>query len=150
MRSSGWLGFLMWALVGVFWGFTALAMMSIGIFLLPLDIGATVLVARRFAIWPDSLGLASAPAFAMGFLAWRFWSNATCAAGDSTMAMSAGSGTYSLQSGSLRASETMRFTACTNLDVNMLALGACACIATAVVAYLLARSLRIDSRRGET
>jgi hypothetical protein len=147
MRMSGWPGFQMWALVGVLWGFTALAMMSIGIFLLPVAIGATVLVARRVATWPDILGLASAPAFAMGFLAWRFWSSAKCGAGDSAIAMSAGSGTYSLQSGSLRMSETIRFTACTDLDVNMLALGAGACIAAAVVAYLLARSVRIDSAR---
>jgi len=139
MRSSGWPGFLMWALVGMFWGFTALAMMSIGIFLLPVAVGATVLVARRVAIWPDILGLASAPAFAMGFLAWRFWSNAKCGVSDSAIAISAGSGTYSLQSGSLRVSETMRFTACTNLDVSMLALGACACVTIAVVVYLLAR-----------
>jgi hypothetical protein len=137
----------MWALVGVFWGFTALAMMSIGIFLLPVAIVATVLVARRVAIWPDILGLASAPAFAMGFLAWRFWSNAKCGAGDSVIAMSASSGTYSLRSGSLRVSETMLSTACTNLDVNILALGACACITIALVAYFLARSVRVDSRR---
>jgi hypothetical protein len=147
MRSSGWPGFLLWALVGVLWGFTALAMMSIGIFLVPVAVGATVLVARRASIWPDILGLASAPAFAMGFLAWRFWSSAKCDAGDGAAAMSAASGTYSLQSGSLRASETIHFTACTNLDVNMLALGAGACVITAIVACLLARSVRVDARR---
>ena len=147
MRSSGWPGFLMWTLVGIFWGFTALAMMSVGVFLLPVAIGATVIVARRVAIWPNILGLASAPAFAMGFLAWRFWSDAKCGAGESATAISAGSGTYSLQSGSLRVSETMRLTACTDLDVNMLALGACACVTIGVVAYLLARSGRIESRR---
>jgi hypothetical protein len=146
MRGSGWPGFLAWALVGMLWGFTALAMMSIGIFILPIAIAATVLVARRFAIWPDILGLASAPAFAMGFLAWRFWSNAKCEANDSAVSMSGSSGTFSLQSGSLSVSETIRFTACTTLDVNTLALGSCACIITAIVAYLLARRLRIDSR----
>jgi hypothetical protein len=67
-------------------------------------------------------------------------------ASDSAIAMSAGSGTSSPQSGSLRLSE-VRFTACTELDVNILALGACACITTAVVAYLLARRRRIDLRR---
>jgi hypothetical protein len=145
MRTAGWPGFLLWALVGVFWGFTALAMMSIGIFMLPVAIGATVLAAWRVAIWPEILGLASAPAFAMGFLAWRFWSNPKCGAGDSEVAMSAASGTYSLQPGSLQMSEAVRFTACTDLDVKMLALGALACITAAVIAYLLARGARVDS-----
>jgi hypothetical protein len=106
MRDSGPQGFLVWALVGVFWGFTALAMMSIGIFCLPVAIVASVLVARRFGIWPDILGLASAPAFVMGFLAWRFWSNARCGGASGTaIAMSASSGRFSLQSGSLHVSE---------------------------------------------
>ena len=58
-RVEGWLGYLLWGWVGFLFAFTAIAILSIGIFILPFAIVSAVLVARSTRLRPESLGLAA-------------------------------------------------------------------------------------------
>ncbi len=57
MRATGWKAFWLWAVAGALLSFAVLAIMSIGLYLLPVAIIVTVLIARRASAWPETLGV---------------------------------------------------------------------------------------------
>src|SRR3712207_3603718 len=77
-RYRGWKGFLLWAVVGMLYGFAGLAMLSIGIFVLPIAVIATIAAARAVRVWPEVLGIMQGPAAACLFLAARNYGAARC------------------------------------------------------------------------
>lgn len=70
-RVEGWTGYLLWGLSGFLLALSAIAILSIGIFILPVAIVTTVLVSRRVRARPESLGLVVGVALvAVYLLAW--------------------------------------------------------------------------------
>ena len=133
MKASGWPGFTLWALVGVLYAFACLGMMSIGVFILFVAIGATIAAARTLKAWPEIFGLAAGPALLLGWIAFRAWPLPTCGPGqrDGTIASEAAS--YSYQTGSF--TETVRIMGCTSVNAPLLMGTALVVLAAAVTAY---------------
>jgi hypothetical protein len=137
VRILGWSGFLLWALVGALYGLTYLAMMSIGIVILPLAVIATVAAARRLRVWPELLGIALAPAVVMMRLASLNWGIPRCGPGEQPHMEVSGSGSGSVTTGAY--TETMRIDGCVDINVPFLLYGAIALLIAALVAYIAAR-----------
>ena len=55
--TAGWGGFAAWALVGALISVSVVGAASIGLFLLPVAIGAVVVVGRRTRVWPEVTGM---------------------------------------------------------------------------------------------
>lgn len=136
MRTSGWPGFLLWALVGGLYALAYLAMMSIGIFILVVAIIATIIAARTLRAWPELLGLAVGPPAAMMWMAARVWNLPRCGPGEGELVSASASGSLSVQSGTY--SQTVHL-GCTQWDVSFLMWGAVALGTATVVAYVAAR-----------
>jgi hypothetical protein len=58
-RRAGWMGFTLWAVVGVLMSLSLAGAASIGLFVAPFAVLAAVLVARRNDAWPAQVGLAA-------------------------------------------------------------------------------------------
>jgi len=143
MRTSGWSAFLLWALVGGLYALAYLGMMSIGIFILIIAIGATLVAARALRGWPECLGLALGPPAAMMWMAARIWSLPRCAPGEGDLVSAGASGSLFVQSGTY--TETVRL-GCTEWDASALMWSGMALVAVTIVAYHFARVRKQASR----
>lgn len=143
MRVPNWTGFVLWALVSVLCGFTFLAMMSIGILILPIAITALVIAFRRLRLWPEILGFVLGPAAAMMFLAMRNWGLRRCNAGELPHVQASSSGTVSIVTG--ESSQTIRFAGCIDMDVHLLMWGGAALGIAALVAFTTLKYLKRTS-----
>ena len=99
MRISGWAGFALWALVGCLYGLVYLGILSIGMFILPIAIVATIAAARRCKVWPEILGMMLGPAAAMMRLGALNSGFRACAPGEQPYAQASASGSGSATTG---------------------------------------------------
>ena len=137
MKLSGWAGLALWALVGCLYALVYLGILSIGIFVLPVAIVATIAVARRCAVWPEILGMAIGPALAMmrlGSMNSRFRS---CAPGEQSHARAGASGSGSAVTGIY--SETAHLEGCVTGNAQLLMWSGVALAVAALAIYLIVR-----------
>jgi hypothetical protein len=137
MRVSGWSGVLLWGLVGGLYALACLAMMSIGIYILPIAIVTTIVATRTLRVWPEILGLAVGAPAAIMWIAVRAWDLPRCGPGERDGVTVSASGSWSVQTGAY--SEAMRI-GCTELEVRFLIWTAIALAAATLVAYIRARN----------
>ena len=145
MQIPGWKALGLWALLGAFYGFVYLAMMSIGIFILPIAIVATIIAARKLRLWPEILGMVIAPAAVMLRLASMNWGFPRCAPGESSHMSLSSSGSGSVTDGTY--SEVTRFEGCVGLNAPLLLWISIALIAAALTIYIAARYRELRSTR---
>ncbi len=131
---SGWKAFMSWAGVGVLWGFTALAMMSIGILVLPVAIVVTIAASRRLRAWPEILGLCAGPVFVLQWLAWRAWSLPACDSHRHSGAVFSSAGRFSITQPGVELTFTGTFS-CTSMNAAALLLAGSVLALAALIAY---------------
>ena len=130
-------------LVGGLYALAFLGMMSIGIYILVIAIVTTILVARRSRVWPEIIGLATSPAAAMLWIAFRAWALPQCGPGERDNLTMSASGSGSLQSGTY--SETVHFAGCTSLDAGVLMWSGILLVSATLVAYIVVRFRKLPS-----
>lgn len=122
-----------WAGVGVLFGFAALAMMSIGIFVLPIAIVAAIAAFHRLRAWPEIIGICAGPAFVLLWLAWRAWPMTRCVSHHDPDAVLSDSNSSVIQAGA-----ELTFTgslSCTSLNASALLFAGSVLVLAAPIAY---------------
>lgn len=141
MKLQGWRGFGWWALVGGLFALSWLAVLSIGVLILPIGIIALVIVARRTAFWPEVLGISQGIGAALLRIGSMHYGIPQCKGGDASQGIESSSGYRAISPG-----ETIQFSgrleSCVSIDYRMWLISGAAIIVLGLALYAIAHHNR--------